>query len=571
MAAFDLVIRNGRIADGSGGEIFSGDVAVKDGLIAQVGEVSDTGAREIDADGALVTPGFVDIHTHYDGQVTWDSQLTPSSWHGVTTAIMGNCGVGFAPCRPDDHDRLIRLMEGVEDIPFPVLADGLPWNWETFPEYLDSLSDKTFDIDFAAQVPHAALRVYVMGERGANRDMATADDINAMGRLAREAVEAGALGFTTSRTLNHQTSDGDPTPTLTAAANELLGIAGEIGKANKGVLQVVSDFRKRRDEMQMFQDMVAKSGRPMSISVAQTDLAPDAWKWLLAEIEDANMRGLEMRAQVAPRPVGILVGLELTLNPFTAYPAFAEIEDAPLAEKVAKLSDPEFRARLLAQDPSSDHPFVQSLIRQFGLMFPLGEEPDYEPTPEKMLQSQAARAGKSVEELALDYMLADGGRGPGTAMLLFPFLNYANGSLDPSYEMMRHPNAVMGLSDGGAHMGTICDGSFPTTLLQHWTRDRTRGPKLDLPFVVRAQTAQTARAVGLTDRGLLRPGLKADINLIDYDGLKLHAPEISHDLPGGGRRLLQRADGYVATVVSGEVVYEGGEPTGALPGRLVRG
>ena len=570
MSTFDLVVRGGRIADGSGGEIFSGDVAVKDGVVAEVGAISGTAAREIDADGALVTPGFVDIHTHYDGQVTWDSQLTPSSWHGVTTAIMGNCGVGFAPCRAQDHDRLIRLMEGVEDIPFPVLADGLPWNWESFPEYLDSLSNKTFDIDFAAQVPHAALRVFVMGERGANRDMATDDDIAAMATLAREAIEAGALGFTTSRTLNHQTSEGDPTPTLTAAEDELMGIALEIGKAGKGVLQVVSDFKKRRDEMDMFQRIVEQSGRPMSISVAQTDLAPDAWKWLLAEIEGANERGLEMRAQVAPRPVGILVGLELTLNPFTAYPAYAEIEDAPLAERVAKLSDPAFRARMLSDEPSSDHPFVQSLIRQFDQMFPLGDVPDYEPTPDKMLGAQAKARGKSVEELALEYLMADGGRGPGTGMLLFPFLNYANGSLDPSYAMMQHPNSVMGLSDGGAHMGTICDGSFSTTLLQHWTRDRTRGPQLDLPFVIRAQTADTARAVGFTDRGLLKPGMKADINVIDHAGLRLHAPEIAHDLPGGGRRLLQRADGYVATVVSGETVYENGQATGALPGRLVR-
>ncbi len=571
MSTFDLVIRGGRIADGSGGEIFSGDVAVKDGVVAEVGSVSGTAAHEINADGALVTPGFVDIHTHYDGQVTWDSQLTPSSWHGVTTAIMGNCGVGFAPCKAEDHTRLIRLMEGVEDIPFPVLADGLPWNWESFPEYLDSLSDKNFDIDFAAQVPHAALRVFVMGERGANRDMATGDDIAAMAKLAREAIEAGALGFTTSRTLNHQTSEGDPTPTLTAAEDELMGIALEIGKAGKGVLQVVSDFKKRRDEMEMFQRIVEKSGRPMSISVAQTDLAPDAWKWLLAEIEGANERGLEMRAQVAPRPVGILVGLELTLNPFTAYPAYAEIEDAPLAEKMAKLSDPAFRARMLSEEPSSDHPFVQSLIRQFDQMFPLGDVPDYEPTPDKMLGAQAKARGKSVEEVALEYLMADGGRGPGTGMLLFPFLNYANGSLDPSYAMMQHPNSVMGLSDGGAHMGTICDGSFSTTLLQHWTRDRTRGPKLDLPFVIKAQTAETARAVGLSDRGLLKPGMKADINVIDHAGLRLHAPEIAHDLPGGGRRLLQRADGYVATVVSGETVYENGQPTGALPGRLVRG
>ncbi len=567
MSEFDLVVRGGRIADGTGGDIRNADIAVKDGKIAEVGSVSGTAARTVDADGALVTPGFVDIHTHYDGQVTWDSRLTPSSWHGVTTAVMGNCGVGFAPCRDSDHDRLIRLMEGVEDIPFPVLADGLPWNWETFPDYLDALSSKTFDIDFAAQVPHAAARVYVMGERGANRDMATPEDVDAMKKIAREAVEAGALGFTTSRTLNHQTSEGDPTPTLTAAEEELMGIAMGLKEAGKGVLQVVSDFQKRRAEMEMFQRIVEKSGRPMSISVAQTDLAPDAWKWLLAEIEAANQRGLEMRAQVAPRPVGILVGLELTLNPFTAYPAFAEIADKPLPEKVARLKDPAFRERLFAGEPSSDHPFVQSLIRQFGKMFPLGDPPDYEPTPDKMLEAMAAKRNVSVEELALEFMLEDDGRG----MLLFPFLNYAEGSLDPSYQMLQHPHAVSGLSDGGAHMGTICDGSFPTTLLQYWTRDRMRGPKFDIAWAVKAQTADTARAVGLMDRGVLKPGMKADINVIDYDGLTLHAPEIARDLPGGGRRLLQRADGYLATIVSGDVVYEAGEGTGALPGRLVRG
>lgn len=567
MSEFDLVIRGGRIADGTGGAAFTGDVAVRDGRIVEVGRVGGRGRREIAADGALVTPGFVDIHTHYDGQVTWDARLTPSSWHGVTTAVMGNCGVGFAPCRREDHDRLIRLMEGVEDIPFPVLADGLPWDWESFPDYLDSLSGKRFDIDFAAQVPHAAVRVYVMGERGANRDPATAEDIAAMRALVREAIEAGALGFSTSRTLNHQTSDGDPTPTLTAAEDELAGIALGLRDAGRGVLQVVSDFQKRRAEMEMLQRIVELSGRPMSISVAQTDIAPDAWKWLLAQIEDANARGLAMRAQVAPRPVGILVGLELTLNPFSAYPAFAEIADLPLAQKVAALRDPAFRERLFAGAPTSGHPFVQSLMRQFGKMFPLSDPPDYEPLPETMLEAEAARRGMGVEELALEYMLRDEGRG----MLLFPFLNYAENSLDPCHAMLQHPHAVAGLSDGGAHMGTICDGSFPTTLLQFWTRDRTRGPKLDLAFAVKAQTADTARAVGLHDRGLLKPGMKADINIIDYEGLRLHRPEIAHDLPGGGRRLLQRADGYLATFVSGEAVYENGAPTGALPGRLVRG
>ena len=563
----DLVIRNGFIADGSGTPGFDGDIAVDNGRITAVGQVPSKGKAEIDAKGQLVTPGFVDVHTHYDGQVTWGDALTPSSIHGVTTAVMGNCGVGFAPCKPEDHDRLIRLMEGVEDIPFPVLTTGLPWDWESFPDYLDSLSEKSFDIDFAAQLPHAALRVFVMGERGANREDATADDIARMAALAKEAVEAGALGFSTSRTLNHRTSDGQPTPTLTASEDELTGIAMALKEAGKGVLQFVSDFDDPKKEAAMLRRIVETSGRPLSVSLAQSDLAPEGWRVLLGSIEQAVEDGLPMRAQVCGRPVGVLLGLDLTMNPFTAHPVFQEIKDKPLADKVAALRDPGFRARLLASQPDPNNPFVKSLLRQFGKLFVLDAVPDYEPTADRTVEAIARERGQTNEEVALDIMLEDDGRG----MLYLPFLNYAQGSLEPSYEMLKSGATIPGLSDGGAHVGMICDGSFPTSMLTHWTRDRTRGERFPVEWIVKRQTADTAHWMGLNDRGLIAPGYRADLNVIDYDNLTLHRPEILRDLPAGGRRLMQRASGYTATIVAGQVIYRDGGPTGAKPGRLVRG
>jgi N-acyl-D-aspartate/D-glutamate deacylase len=565
--AYDLVIRGGTIADGTGGSTYEADVAVKDGLIAAVGRVSGSGAEEIDAEGLLVTPGFVDIHTHYDGQATWDERMQPSSWHGVTTVVVGNCGVGFAPCRPEDHDRLIRLMEGVEDIPFPVLTEGLPWNWESFPDYLDSLERRRFDIDVCTQLPHAALRVYVMGERGANREPATEADIAAMAAIAKRAVEAGALGFSTSRTLNHRTSDGKPTPTLTAGEDELTGIALGLAAANKGVLQVVSDFTDPVAEFAMLRRIVERTGRPLSFSLAQGDRAPDGWKVLLEELSTATAAGLPMKAQVAGRPVGVLFGLELTLNPFSFHPSYAAIADRSLAERAAALADPEFRARLLEEQPDRRAVLAGGMLSRWHKMHLMGERPDYEPLPEHTVDRLAEARGVRPEEVVLEHLLSRGGKG----LIYVPFLNYADGSLEPSFHMLQHPDAVPGLSDGGAHVGMICDGSFPTSNLTHWTRDRTRGPKLPLERMVRAQTLDTAQTVGLYDRGLIQPGYRADLNVIDYDRLSLHAPEAAYDLPAGGRRLIQRASGYVATVVAGQVTYRDGEPTGALPGRLVRG
>ena len=567
MSAHDLVVRNGTIFDGTGSAPFEGDVAVSKGRIVAMGKVPGAGAEEIDARGRIVTPGFVDIHTHYDGQATWDSRLAPSSLHGVTTAVFGNCGIGFAPVRPEDHDRLISLMEGVEDIPHPVLAEGLKWNWESFGDFLNAMEAVPHDIDFAAQLPHGALRVYVMGERGAKQEPASDQDIFRMAALAREAMRDGALGFSTSRTLNHKTADGNNTPSYGAAEKELVGIAMGLKQAGMGVLQVVTDFPGGEAEFNVLRRMAEASGRPLSVSLAQSPLAPGLYKDVLGWLKQANDDGLEMRAQVAGRPVGLLLGLALTLNPFIAHTAYKEIADKSSEERLAALRDPWFRAKLLAETPRADHPFVKSVLRGFGAMFELGDPPNYEPLPEHSVAARAAARGVSPEEYALDVITAGDGRGA----LYLTFLNYADGSLDPSFEMMNHPNTVLGLSDGGAHLGTICDGSFPTSNLIHWTRDRTRGPKMKLETMIAKQTRATAEAVGLLDRGLLKPGYKADINVIDYDNLRLHAPTILYDLPSGGRRLMQYADGYTATIVSGRPVYRDGQPTGALPGRLVRG
>jgi N-acyl-D-aspartate/D-glutamate deacylase len=567
---YDLVVRGAAVVDGTGRPPFEADVAVKDGRVAAIGRIAPSGNEEIDARGKVLTPGFVDIHTHYDGQATWDERMQPSSLHGVTTVVMGNCGVGFAPCRQSDHDRLVRLMEGVEDIPFPVLSAGLPWTWESFPEYLKTLGERRFDVDVGTQLPHAALRVFVMGERGANREPATDEDIAAMAVLAERAVEAGALGFSTSRTLNHRTSDGQPTPTLTAGEDELtgiaLGLARADGGAGRGVLQFVSDFAAPDAEFAMLSRIVERSGRPLSFSLVQHVRAPAQWRRMLERLSAATGRGLPMKAQVCGRPVGILFGFELTLNPFTHHPSYREIARLPLPERVERLRDPAFRARLLSETTTAAQGFVANMARNWSMMFLMGGEPDYEQPPEQTVAALAAERGRTPEEIALDHMLTHEGRG----MLYLPFLNYAEGCLDPSFEMMTHRDTLPGLSDGGAHVGMICDGSFPTSNVTHWTRDRTRGPKLALEQVVRMQTRDTAEAVGLFDRGLVAVGYRADLNVIDYDRLRLASPEVVHDLPAGGRRLMQRARGYVATVVLGEVTYRDGEPTGALPGRLVR-
>ena len=557
----DLVITGGTVIDGTGAPARTADVAVSDGVITEVGAVTGAAAHTIDADGALVTPGFVDIHTHYDGQATWADRLTPSSWHGVTTVVGGNCGVGFAPVHPGDHDTLIELMEGVEDIPGVALAEGLPWDWESFPELLDSLDGKALDVDLALQVPHAALRLHVMGERGATRQPARPDDIAAMARLAAEAVEAGALGFSTSRTLNHRTSRGEPTPTLTAGADELVGIAEAIGATGQGVLQVVSDFADVDAEFGLLRAMADRSGRPLSFSLVQTPSG--TWRRQLELLAEANADGLEMRGQVAPRPVGLLLGLQCTLHPFLGNPVVGELGTLPHDELVATLRRPEVRARVL--EAAVGRP-PRRVLGDLHRMFPLGDPPDYEPDRATSVEAQARRDGVDPLALAYDLLLGDDGR----AFLYLPFLNYEDGNLDAAGEMLAAPHTVVGLADGGAHLGTICDASFPTTLLTLWGRDRERG-RMALPFLVARQTRDTARAVGLEDRGVVAPGLRADLNVIDLDGLDARSPTMAHDLPAGGKRLIQRADGFVATVVAGQVTYAHGQEAGPLPGRLVRG
>ena len=566
MAEHELVIRNGTVVDGTGAERAIGDVAVSGGVITEVGSVSGSGTREIDAEGHLVTPGFVDIHTHYDGQATWDSALAPSSWHGVTTVVMGNCGVGFAPVHEHNRERLIQLMEGVEDIPGTALHEGLSWNWSSFPEYLDELERRPRDIDLGTQLPHGALRLHVMGERGATQEPATPDDIAEMARLAREAVEAGALGFSTSRTLNHRTSLGEPTPTLRAEADELVGIASALGEANKGVLQAVTDFIDRDAELDLFERMASESGRPISVSIAQGAKTGDDWRVELARFAEASARGVQMRGQVGARAVGLMLGLEATLHPFMFSEPYQAIADRPLPERVAVMRDPELRRKIIEGARVDDTSLGSRAIHRYRFIFQLGDPPNYEPDPSTSVEEIARREGREPLDLLYDWMLENDGH----ALLYQPILNWFGENLDAVGEMLRHPATVPGLSDGGAHVGTICDVSFPTTLLQWWGRDRPTG-RIPVETLIAKQCRMTAETVGLTDRGVIGVGRRADLNVIDFDGLQLHAPEMAYDLPAGGKRMLQRADGYRHTFVAGVEIMADGESTGATPGRLVRG
>ena len=565
MAQHDMVIRSGSVIDGTGREAFTADVAIKDGLIVEVGKVSGAGQREVDADGALVTPGFVDIHTHYDGQATWSNRMSPSSHHGVTSVVMGNCGVGFAPVRPTDHDLLIELMEGVEDIPGVALSEGLSWEWESFPDYLDYLSKRQFDMDIGAQLPHAALRVYVMGQRGADREPATAEDVLEMRRLTEEAIRAGALGFTSSRTLNHRSVRGEPTPTLQAEYDELVGMASALHSSGRGVMEMISDFDDLDEEFSLLESMVRSAGRPMSISLAQ-GISDHGWRKVLGKIESASNAGFAMRGQVAPRPIGILLGLTTTLSPFTTRPSFSEVATLPMAERVAALTDPMRKARIL------EEPTGHGFMRLFRLMdegrkiWLMTDPPNYEPDPKDSLHAQATSRGLDPWSYVYDMLLQNQGK----ALLYTPFANYAENNLDCCRDMILHKDTVMGLGDGGAHVGTICDASFITSLLTHWGRDRTRGEGIDLPTLIKCQSSDTARAVDLTDRGTLEAGMRADVNIIDFDNLNVRLPEMVNDLPAGGARLQQRADGYQMTIVKGEPTYIEGQATDALPGRLVR-
>jgi N-acyl-D-aspartate/D-glutamate deacylase len=563
-----VIIRNGTVVDGLGGEPFVGDVAISDGVITAVGSVDGEAAREIDATGLLVTPGFVDLHTHYDGQAIWSERMTPSSAHGVTTAVMGNCGVGFAPCRAQDHEVLVDVMAGVEDIPGVVMVDGLPWTWETFPEFLDTLDAGKRDIDVAAFLPHSPLRVYVMGQRGVDREPATPEDLSQMRKLAAEAIDVGALGFASSRLTIHKTESGHPIPSYDAGHDEIDAIARGVQDAGGGLIQFVPDLVAGDYEpaLQTVFDVAADVGLPVTFTLAIGNAGPAFFEDAMTMVEKANANGGDITAQVFPRPIGLVIGLELSGNPFVMYPSYREIAALPLAERVAEMRKPEVRERILNDKPASDgHPLMFA-VQAFDWIFPLGDPPNYEPDPSESIAARAEARGVSPLEEAYDRLLDDDGR----AMLLVTLANFRDASLDTVAELVRREDVVLGLGDGGAHYGMICDASFPTYMLTHWVRDRASG-RLTLAEAVRELTSVPARVAGLADRGRIAVGYKADLNVVDHDALRLHKPMVSHDLPAGGRRLDQTADGYVATIVSGEIIAENGTPTDARPGKLVRG
>jgi N-acyl-D-aspartate/D-glutamate deacylase len=567
----DLIIRGGTVVDGTGAPARAADVAVDDGRVTEVGRIDGDAAEVIDATGKLVTPGFVDVHTHYDGQVTWDPLLTPSSWHGVTTIVMGNCGVGFAPARPDKRDWIIGLMEGVEDIPGAALSTGIRWGWETFPEFLDFLDEQPLALDVGTQVPHGAVRAYVMGERGSRNEPATPDDAAAMAAIVREGIEAGALGVSTSRTIAHRAIDGEPVPGTFAAEDELFALGRALADADAGVFELApagvlgEDLAAADREMDWMRRLAAEIDRPVTFALIQHDQDPDQWKRMLDLALEVHERGVPIRPQVAGRPLGLLLGLQ-TFHPLRDRASYQAIDPLPLDEKVARLRDPEVRAAILSESPQPDD--VMAFIG-LGLdrVFPIGEPPDYEPVPGESIAARADREGRDPTDLLYDLLLAHDGR----ELLLRPLLGYSRFTHDPIREMVENPATALGLGDGGAHCGAICDASIETYMLTHWVRDRTRGERLPLELVVRKMTSDTASLYGLGDRGEVTPGKKADLNVIDLDGLTLHRPEMHYDLPGNARRLLQRADGYDATIVSGEVVMRDGEDTGARPGSLVRG
>ena len=563
---FDIIIRGGTLVDGTGAAAYKADLGIRNGVIAAIGSDLGPATREIDASGQLVTPGFVDMHTHYDGQATWDPHLTPSGWHGVTTVVMGNCGVGFAPCRAEDRDWLINVMEGVEDIPGAALSEGISWEWETFPEYMDALERREYALDLAVQVPHSAVRGYVMGRNSSEQDAASADQIAQMKGIVHEALEAGALGFTTSRTPLHRTAEGVFVAGTFAEVQELEGICEALGEVGHGVFEVADEHMDVPKDLSWLEGIAQSTGRPVVFNLSQTDFASDLWKKGLDGVRDAGERGVPLFAQAAGRAIGILMTWRGTAHPFALHPTWKRLSELPWEEALVELKKPETRAALLSEQPADPTLFEAYITQSYGKMYALGAC-HYEPDPSESVAATAAARGVSPAEVAYEWMMED----EGTGFIYFPLFNYSDGALDVLHEMHSEPRIKMGLSDGGAHCGAICDGGMPTFMLTFWTRDRTRGERLSVEYIVKRQTQDTAAFYGLHDRGVLKVGYRADVNVIDYERLALRKPVMAHDLPAGGRRLVQRADGYTATIVAGQVTMWQGEPTGVLPGRLVRG
>jgi N-acyl-D-amino-acid deacylase len=566
----DTVIRGGTIVDGNGEAPYTGDIAIEDGKIVEVGGKAGPGTREFDADGLLVAPGWVDVHTHYDGQATWDPILAPSSWHGVTTTVFGNCGVGFAPVRPEHHRELIDLMEAIEEIPGTALEEGVTYDWESFPEFLDALERQPRTIDVGAQLGHLPLRVYVMGERAINLEPATAEDIAAMKALTVEALAAGAFGFTTSLTNSHKTLSGGFVPSRYSEVDEMMGIGSALAGFDHGAFGINTEFENEEAEMDWLTELARQTGRPVWFLVTQNISDPTRWQRLISGIHKARAAGAPLSGQVACRPVGVLLGVGATLTPFSANEAFQELRPLSPEDRLARMRDPAVRERILKaemSDAAMDRlsPSRVRAITRWDRMYTFGPDADYEPSEERCVVNIAAKSNRTVEEVAYDYIIEGLDR-----FLYCPVTNYVAGDLSDVREMLLDPGTLSGLSDGGAHCGSVVDASMPTYLLTHWARDRSRGPGLPLEMVVKAQTAETADFYGFKDRGRLAPGLRADINVIDHAGLRIHPPHLVHDLPAGGKRLVQGVDGYAATMVAGETVFEHGEHTGALPGKLVR-
>jgi N-acyl-D-amino-acid deacylase len=565
---FDLVVRNGTIYDGTGGEPYVADIAVLDGKIVEIGRDIGSGNEEIDASGQIVTPGFVDIHTHYDGQITWEKRLEPSSGHGVTTVVMGNCGVGFAPAAPDHQNLVMKLMEGVEDVPMETMLEGIPWNWETFPEYLEALSQREADIDFAAQMPHNPLRVYVMGERGASGEPATESELERMAQLTTEAIHAGAIGVSTTRNMAHRFRDGRLAPSVTVDEREVMALAKGLREAGTGVFELLCDARQTADEQIAFLQRIAETcERPITFSLLKSVDQPEAWREVVARLGDLNRNGHAVQGQVIPRPVGIMIGLDVSLHPFAFHPSFREIEDLPLDEKVKAMREPEMRARLLSEQADDPHDYFKTVVEDTNWLFPLGDPPNYHPAMEDSIAYRAKQAGLDPMEVIYDELLKDDGH----ALLYRPSANRDGERFEGVGELLLHSDyTVLGLGDGGAHYSMVCDAAYPTYFLTYWVDHPDTKKNVPLPAAIKKLASDPAAAVGMRDRGQIQVGLKADLNVIDMTQLRLYSPRTAFDLPAGGRRLTQRAEGYSATIVSGQVTYRNGISTGAFPGRLVR-